>query len=68
MSGPLRRGGVHYRVVAGAQLVDIAEQVVSGVPREHVGMPRLDADADERQPTRTLPLVGRLELLVPQLE
>ena len=55
------------RAVAHAELVDLAEQVVGGVPGEHVAQPRLDAHADEGEPPRGLP-VGRLrELVVAEL-
>ena len=59
----------HHEVgaVAGAELVDLAEQVVGGVPREHVGQPGLDADADQRQPAGRLPLPRHRELLVAEL-
>jgi hypothetical protein len=53
--------------VAGAELVDLAEQVVGGVPREHVGEPRLDADADQGQPAGGLPVPRNRELLVAEL-
>ena len=54
--------------VAGAQLVDLAEEVVGGVPGEHVGQPGLDADADEREPAVGLPLPRLRELLVAELD
>ncbi len=44
------------------------EQVVGGVPREHVGEPGLDADPDQREPPRALPLLGHGELLVAELD
>ena len=36
--------------VAGAELVDLGEQVVGGVAGEHVGEPGLDAHPDQREP------------------
>ena len=44
------------------------EQVVGGVPREHVGQAGLDADPAEGQPSRALPEAGLLELLVAELD
>ena len=38
--------------VAYAELVDLAEQVVGGVAREHVGESRLDTHADEGEASR----------------
>ncbi len=60
-------GHHEVRAVAGAELVDLGEQVVGGVAREHVGEPGLDTDADQRQPARGLPLLGLGELLVAEL-
>ncbi len=54
--------------VAGAELVDVVEQLVGGVAREDVGEPGLDADADQRQPPGGLPLAGAGELLVAELD
>jgi hypothetical protein len=51
------------RSVAGAELVDVAEQVVRGIAGEDVGQARLDADAHEREPAVGLP-PGRLRQLV----
>ena len=53
--------------VAGAELVDLAEEVVGGVPREHVGEAGLDADADQRQPPGGLPLRRRANCSSPSL-
>ena len=50
------------------ELVDVAEEVVGGVPGEHVGQPRLDADADQRQPAVGLPLRGLRQLVVAELD
>ena len=44
------------------------EQVVGGVAGEDVGEPRLDADADQREPAGRLPLAGLGELLVAELD
>ena len=59
----------HHQVgaVSGAELVDLAEQVVGGVPREDVREPRLHADPDQRQPSGGLPVGGDGELLVSEL-
>ena len=46
------------------ELVDLVEEVVGGIAGEDVGEPRLDADADEGEPTVGLPLPGHGELLV----
>ena len=54
--------------VAGAELVDLGEQVVGGVPREDVGEARLDADADQREAAGVLPLARHGELLVAELD
>jgi hypothetical protein len=54
--------------VAGAELVDVVEQLVGGVAREHVGEARLDADAEQGQAVRRLPLAGPGELLVAELD
>ena len=54
--------------VAGAELVDLREQVVGGVPREHVGQAGLDTDPAEGQTSRALPEAGLLELLVTELD
>jgi hypothetical protein len=39
--------------IAGAEFVDLAEQVVGGIAREDVGQPGLDADADQGEPARS---------------
>ena len=54
--------------VAGAQLVDVAEQVVGGVAGEHVGQPGLDPDADEGQAAVGLPLARLRQLVVAELD
>ena len=48
-------------------LVDLREQVVGGVAREHVGEPGLDTDADERELAGLLPVLRLRELLVAEL-
>ena len=54
--------------VAGAELVDVVEELVGGVAGEDVGEAGLDADAEQRQPARRLPLAGPGELLVAELD
>ena len=46
----------------------VGEQVVGGVAGEHVGQARLDADAEQGQPARPLPLPRHGELLVAELD
>jgi hypothetical protein len=53
--------------VAGAQLVDLVEQVVLRIPGEHIGKARLHADPDQRQPIRGAPPIVDGELLVAEL-
>ena len=48
-------GHHEVRAVAGAELVDLGEQVVGGVAGEHVGEPGLHADADQREPAGAPP-------------
>ena len=53
--------------VAGAELVDLREQVVGGVAGEDVGEPGLDADADQGQPAVALPLPATANCSSPSL-
>lgn len=63
-------GVAHCEVgpVAGAELLDVREEVVGGIPREDVGQARLDTDADQRQLAGRLPLSCRCQLLVAELD
>jgi hypothetical protein len=49
-------------------LVDGREQLVGGVPGEHVGQSRLNADADQGQPSGLRPLWRGGELFVSELD
>jgi hypothetical protein len=60
-------GDLEVGAVADPQLVDLREQVVGGVAREHVGESGLDPDPDERETSGGLPVVGDRELLVAEL-
>ena len=55
------------RAVPDTDLVDRREEVVGGVPREHVGKTGLHTDADQGEGVTRLPGVGELELLVAEL-
>jgi hypothetical protein len=61
---------VHDQVgaVADADLVDAGEEVVGGVPSEHVGEARLHPDPDQREPAGCGPVVGDRELLVAEFD
>ena len=48
--------------------LDLAEQLVGGVPGEHVGQPRLHPDPDQRELAGLLPLPGQRELVVAELD
>ena len=58
----------HEAGAVGAELVDVEEEVVGGIAGEDVGQARLDADADEREPTVGLPLLRLGELVVAELD
>ena len=60
-------GDHEVRAVAHADLVDAAEQVIGGVPREHVGRAGLDPDPAERQEALLLPRLLHRELVVTEL-
>ena len=77
--GPHREAGGEHLVavvvaddqvgaVAGAELVDVVEELVGGVAGEHVGEAGLDTDAEQGEPPRRLPLRGPGELLVAELD
>ena len=53
--------------VSGAQLVDLAEQLVDGIAREHVTQPRLDAHPHQGESARRLPVRRLLELVIAEL-
>ena len=52
--------------VSHAQLVDLGEEVVGGIPGENVREARFDADADEGEQPLDFPLPGLVELLLTQ--
>ena len=54
--GEVIAGHLEVGAVAHAELVDLAEQLVGRVPGEHVGQAWFDADADQRELARLLPL------------
>jgi len=54
------------RPVADGHLVDRREEVVGGVACEHVGQPRLDAHADEREQAALPPALVPSELRLPE--
>ena len=56
------------RAVADSDLVDLGEQLVGRVPREHVGGARLDPDPDEGEEALLLPGRRALELVVAELD
>ena len=56
------------RSVADADLVDLGEELVRRVAREHVGRAGLDPDADEREQPLVLPGRRALELVVAELD
>ena len=56
------------RAVADADLVDLREQLVGGVPREDVGGAGLDPDPDEREEALLLDDRCSLELVVAELD
>jgi hypothetical protein len=58
---------LEVRTVAYAHLVDVAEQVVGGVAREHIGRARLGAQPDEGEQPPFDPCVGHRELVVAEL-
>ena len=55
------------RAVADADLVDLREELVGGVPGEDVRRSRLDAHPEERERAGLLPLLRAGELLVAEL-
>ncbi len=57
-----------FDAVPGPELVDVGEQVVGRVSGEDVGQPRLDSDAEQRQPSRVGPPLRLRELQVAELE
>ena len=59
---------VEVRAVPHAELADLAEQFVGGVPGEHVGQPRLHPDPHQRELPGLIPLPGHRELVVAQLD
>ena len=54
--------------VTNAEFVNIAEHGVGRVAREHVGQPRFDAETNQRQPPRCLPLRLGCELLITEFD
>ena len=54
--------------VAGAELVDLVEELVRRVAGEDIGQSRLDPDAEQRQPARRLPLPCLGQLQVAELD
>ena len=56
------------RAVADADLLDLVEEFVGGVPGEDVRQAGLHAHADQGQPAGRLPLGGPLELRVAELD
>ena len=55
------------RTVAHAELVDLTEEVVGGVPGQHVGQSGLHADADQGQSAGALPVPRSSELFSPSV-
>ncbi|MCW4602732.1 hypothetical protein ON003_14845 [Janibacter hoylei] len=53
--------------VAGAELVDLVEELVGRIAGEDIGEARLDPDAEQREPARGLPLPDRASCRSPSL-
>jgi hypothetical protein len=56
------------RSIADADLLDIREELVGGIPGEHVRQPRLYPDSEQGESARRLPLAGPGELLITELD